>query len=114
MSHLLVLTTDEQTAGYRLAGAETIACADAAEVAERLLAALDGDRRHDVIAVHEPFHAALSPSLRRRLEETIPPLVLALPAGEGGRPDVDRRERLMQALWQAIGFEITFDTEGPT
>ena len=109
-SRLLVLTTEQLAAGYRLAGATTVVCADASEAAERLGAILDARAERGVIAVHEPFHAALEPRLRRRLEQTPPPLVVALPAG--AEPEGRRRERLLQVLWQAVGYGITFDAEG--
>ena len=111
-SRLLVLTTEQLAAGYRLAGVSTVACADAADAAERLSAILDSGAEQGVIAVHEPYHEVFEPALRSRLERTPPPLVVALPAGteaEGGR-----RERLLQVLWQAVGYGITFDTKGRT
>ena len=64
-----------------------------------------------MIAVHEPFHAALDPALRRLLDDTVPPLVVALPSGEQAGGETGQRERLLQMLWQAVGYEITFDAE---
>ena len=110
-ARLLVLTTEELASGYRLAGAATTVCADATDVAERLAAALDAGIELGVIAVHEPFFAALEPGFRRHLERTLPPLVVALPAGEAGASDVGRRERLLKVLWQAVGYQITFDAD---
>ena len=110
-SRLLVMTVDELAAGYRLAGAETLTVADPVEAGLRLAELLDGGAEQGVIAVHEPFYAALDPSLRRRVEETLPPLVVALPAGEHAPGDAGRRERMLQMLWQAVGYEITFDAE---
>lgn len=111
-SRLLVLTIDELADGYRLAGADTIAVADAADAGARLAALLDTSAEHGVIAVHEPFYTQLDSALRRRAEQTLPPLVVALPAGEHAPAGAGRRERMLQMLWQAVGYEITFDTEG--
>jgi vacuolar-type H+-ATPase subunit F/Vma7 len=107
---LLVLTTEELAPGYRLAGAATVACADATEAAEQIEAALGGGAERGVIAVHEPFYADFDLAFRRRLEQTLPPLVVALPSGADA--EGERRERLLQVLWQAVGYGITFDAEG--
>jgi vacuolar-type H+-ATPase subunit F/Vma7 len=110
---LLVMTVDELATGYRLAGAETLAVADSTEAGARLAELLDDGAERGVIAVHEPFYTQLDPALRRRAEQTLPPLVVALPAGEQSPGSAGRRERMLQMLWQAVGYEITFDAETP-
>jgi len=112
MRRLVVLTTPDLAPGYRLAGATTVAVASGEEATSELVSLVDGRGERGVIAVHEPFHAAFDKELRRRLDETTEPLVVPLPAGEPGGGDAGRRERLMQMLWQAVGYEITFDAEG--
>jgi vacuolar-type H+-ATPase subunit F/Vma7 len=112
MSRLVVLTTPDLAPGYGLAGATTVAVTSGEEAASELLSLVDGRGERGVIAVHEPFHAAFDRDLRRRFDETTEPLVVPLPAGEPGGGDGGRRERLMKMLWQAVGYEITFDTEG--
>ncbi|NYF16577.1 vacuolar-type H+-ATPase subunit F/Vma7 [Microbacterium sp. AK009] len=114
MSRLIVLTTPDIAPGYELAGAMVFPVSDAAEAWERLVALVDEEQERGVIAVHEPFHAGLSPSQRRRFDESTEPLVVPLPSGEPGGGDEGRRDRLMQLLWQAVGYEITFDAEGTT
>lgn len=110
-ARLLIVTADELADGYRLAGAQAIAAADAAEAGARLTELLDAGIEHGVIAVHEPFFTQLDQALRRRAEHTLPPLVVALPAGEHAPSAPGRRERMLQMLWQAVGYEITFDAE---
>lgn len=112
MSRLVVLTTPDLAPGYRLAGVEAIPVISTGEAAAEVISLVDERGERGVIAVHEPFHAALDRELRRRFDETTEPLVVPLPAGEPGREDGGRRERLMQLLWQAVGYEITFDAEG--
>jgi V/A-type H+-transporting ATPase subunit F len=110
VSRLLVLTTPELAPGYRLAGARTLAVgslAETAEAIERLVADEEG-----VIAVHEPYFHALDPRFRLRLDALRRPLVVPLPAGSGEESGVERRERLTRMLWQAIGYEITFESDG--
>lgn len=110
MSRLLVLTTPELAAGYRLGGVAAIEVASPAEVAARLEELLA--RETGVIAVHAPFFHALERSLRRRLDLLRAPLVVALPAGATRAEAEDRREQLLQMLRQAVGYGITFGDEG--
>lgn len=112
MSRLVVLTTPDLAPGYRLAGAATSPVTSAREAAAELISLVDRRGERGVIAIHEPFHAALDRDLRRRFDETTEPLVVPLPAGEPGGGDGGRRERLTKMLWQAVGYEITFDSEG--
>ncbi len=85
MSRLLVLTTPELAAGYRLAGVAAVEVASAAEAAD---AARGAARRSEdgVIAVHAPYFNALGRPLRRRLDALLAPLVVPLPAGTTRRP----------------------------
>ena len=112
MSRLVVLTTPDLAPGYGLAGATTVPVLSAEEAASELLSLVDGRGERGVIAVHEPFHAALDKEVRRRFDEALEPLVVPLPSGDPGTGDGGRRERLMKMLWQAVGYEITFDAEG--
>jgi vacuolar-type H+-ATPase subunit F/Vma7 len=112
MSRLIVLTTPDIVPGYRLAGASTVPVVSTEEAASELLSLVDERGERGVIAIHEPFHLALDRDLRRRFDETTEPLVVPLPAGEPGEGDGGRRERLVKMLWQAVGYEITFDAEG--
>ena len=109
MSRLLILTTRDLVVGYRLAGATTVEVASAVQAAatlEELLVGEDG-----VIAVHAPYFDALPTPLRRRLDSLRTPLVVPLPAGTASEPVGERRQRLLELLRQAIGYEITFGEE---
>jgi vacuolar-type H+-ATPase subunit F/Vma7 len=110
MSRLLVLTTRELAAGYRLAGAAALEVASPAEAAARLEELVE--REDGVIAVHAPYFHALERPLRRRLDALDTPLVVALPAGTTVEESQDRRDQLLQMLRQAVGYEITFGHEG--
>ena len=112
MSRLLVLTTPELVAGYRLGGVTAIEVASPAEAADQLAVLVEHE--DGVIAVHAPFFHALERSLRQRLDALRIPLVVALPAGVTSEQAEDRRERLLQILRQAVGFEIRFGDERPT
>jgi vacuolar-type H+-ATPase subunit F/Vma7 len=112
MGRLIVLTTPELEPGYRLAGVRTQAIGSVNETTQILeeLLAQRGDG--DVIAVHEPFFNKLDPSLRRRIGSLVSPLVIALPGGEGADAEAERRAQHLRILWEAVGYEITFDRSG--
>lgn len=109
---LVVLTSPDLVLGYQLAGASTFTVDSPEETAEMLRELVDKRGERGVIAVHEPYHAQLDRKLRRRFDETTEPLVVPLPAGEGVEAGRERKQRLSRMLWQAVGYEITFDSEG--
>lgn len=114
MSRLIVLTTPELAPGYRLAGATTVSASSPQEAEATLRELVDEGGERGVIAVHEAYHARLDRELRRRFDESLKPLVVPLPEGEPVEAAGGRRERLLKMLWQAVGYEITFDAEGGT
>lgn len=105
---LVVLTTTELAPGYRLAGVATLAAGTGPEAAELLSELVDGGEQ-GIIAVYEPFLRELEPRWRRTLEESMEPIVVALPAGEARVGASERRERLMRLLRQTVGYQITFE-----
>jgi vacuolar-type H+-ATPase subunit F/Vma7 len=109
MGHLIVLTTPELEPGYRLAGVATQVTRSPRDASETLRELLDAGAEGDVVAIHEPFFNELDPQLRREIDSLSSPLVVALPGGDESDAEGERRSRLLRTLWQAIGFEITFD-----
>ena len=108
MARLLVLTTPELAAGYRLAGVATDAVETVEDAAEALRDLLLSGAEHGIVAVHEPHLEALDPDLRRRVDASEDPLVVSLPAGEVGTGTSERRARLLRMLSQAVGFRMSF------
>lgn len=109
LRRLAIVTTPTLAPGYRLAGVATRAAASPAEAVERLRELVEEGGEEQIVAVHEPFLQGLDPLMRRRLEESMAPLVVALPAGEAHMSQSERREQLLRMLWQAIGYQITFE-----
>jgi vacuolar-type H+-ATPase subunit F/Vma7 len=109
MGRLIVLTTPELEPGYRLAGVSTRAIGSVGEAAERLHELLERGGDGDVVAVHEPFFRELDAPLRRRIDSLISPLVIALPGGDEAHAEAERRAQHLRLLWEAVGYEITFD-----
>ena len=112
MSRLLVLTTRELAAGYRLAGVTVLEVASSDDAATQLEDLLE--REDGVIAVHAPFFHGFPGPVRRRLAARLTPLVVPLPAGMTDAQAGDRRTRLLEMLRQAVGYEITFGDEART
>lgn len=112
MSRLLVLTTRELAAGYRLAGVSVLEVSSSEDAATQLEDLLE--REDGVIAVHAPFFHEFARPLRRRLDARLTPLVVPLPAGMTDAQAGDRRTRLLELLRQAVGYEITFGDEART
>jgi vacuolar-type H+-ATPase subunit F/Vma7 len=112
MSRLLVLTTRELAAGYRLAGVTVLEVASSEDAATQLEDLLE--REDGVIAVHAPFFHGFPRPLRLRLDARLSPLVVPLPAGMTDAQAGDRRTRLLRMLRQAVGYEITFGDEART
>ena len=77
----------------------------------RLDELLDAGAEGDVVAVHEPFFNELDAPLRRRIDSLVSPLVVALPGGEGADAEAERRAQHLRVLWEAVGYEITFDRQ---
>ena len=112
MGHLIVLTTSELEPGYRLAGVATRSLDSAGEAAEVLQELLAEPGEEDVVAVHQPFFDELPAPLRRRIDSLASPLVIALPGGEGAYVEAERRAQHLRILWEAVGYQITFDRDG--
>ncbi len=108
---LLILTTPELAPGYRLAGVATVGADGPADAATRLRELLQAAGEHGIVAVHEPYLDALDDDLRRRVDESREPLVVALPPGDAVAGVSERRARLLRMLWQAVGYHITLEPE---
>jgi vacuolar-type H+-ATPase subunit F/Vma7 len=109
MGRLIVLTTRELEPGYRLAGVATRVTGSVDEAAESLHELLEHGAEGDVVAVHEPFFNELDAPLRRRIDSLASPLVVAVPGGEGAHAEAERRAQHLRILWEAVGYQITFD-----
>jgi vacuolar-type H+-ATPase subunit F/Vma7 len=112
MGRLIVVTTPELEPGYRLAGTATRSLDSAVQAAELLRELLGQPDDGDVVAVHEPFFSDLPAALRRKIDSLASPLVVVLPGGEGANIEAERRAQHLRILWEAVGYQITFDREG--
>jgi vacuolar-type H+-ATPase subunit F/Vma7 len=107
---LTVICPQEIAAGFQLAGVATVVAETTGEIAPMLTDLAEREARQ-VVAVYEPFLRQLDRGLRRRLDETTTPLVIALPSGQPSAGGDDRRARLLELLRRAVGYELTFHSE---
>jgi vacuolar-type H+-ATPase subunit F/Vma7 len=109
MGRLVVITTPEVAPGFRLAGVETFAVESGA-AAEALLREFLAQGEASLIAVRQELLQALDLRLRRQIETSYRPVVLAIPGGLS-TPAGERRHYLAEIIRYAIGFHITFGNE---
>lgn len=104
---LVVLTGADVADGFRLAGAQTLTAASAADAEALLRDILDaGDP--GVVAVDQCLLDLIEPELRAALEGAAQPLLVVLPSGQGEHGASERRALLTELLQRAIGYHITF------
>ena len=112
MGRLIVITTPDLAPGFQLAGVETFAV-DSAAQAEDVLRTLLAGGEASLIAVRQELLQAIDPRLRRQLDTSSSPVVMAIPGGTPTRPGEEHRQRIAELIRRAIGFHITFGAEGP-
>lgn len=113
MGQLVVIAPTDVADGFALGGArvaavdaETTAAEPIAQTVEAAMAAGAA-----VVAVHHTLWATVAAPTRRRWEQQLDCLVLALPADDG-EPAVDRAAELHSLLAHAVGYEISFTANG--
>lgn len=111
MGRLMVITTPDLAPGFQLAGAETFAVESAREAERVLQGLLEGDEA-SLIALRQDLLGAMPPRLQRQIEASYRPVVMAIPGGTPTTSAEEHRRYIAELLRRAIGFHITFGTEG--
>lgn len=106
-ARVTIVAPPELTAGFRLAGAATHAALDGNEAAGVVLELMTQGEQ-GVIGVYEPFYAGFEYGFRDRLEQSVIPVVIAVPSGFGTEEFPTRRARIAALLRRAVGYHITF------
>jgi vacuolar-type H+-ATPase subunit F/Vma7 len=106
MGRLIVVTSEEQVPGYRMAGV-TAEAAPSPEAALGIVRSIADAREGALVVIDETLLEGMDPGTRRRLEESMDPIVVAIPSGVPAGTS-DRRARLAEVLRRAVGFRITF------
>lgn len=110
MAQLVIITHPDQAAGFRLAGVETYPATTAEEARQRLLGLLD-DEEVGIIALDQPYLDQVDGRMRRRLDNSVKPVVLGIPATGQEADAVARRQQMVDLIRRAIGVRIAFHTE---
>jgi vacuolar-type H+-ATPase subunit F/Vma7 len=109
MGRLIVVTAEDQVSGYRMAGVTSEAAASPEE-ALQIVSDIADAREGALVAVDESLLAGVDPAARRKLEESMDPIVVSIPSGTRAGIS-DRRARLSEVLRRAVGFRIRFPGE---
>jgi vacuolar-type H+-ATPase subunit F/Vma7 len=112
MGRLVVITTPDLVLGFQLAGVETFAVESTAQAEAILRTLLEGGET-SLIAVRQDLLQTIDPRLRRQLDTSSSPVVMAIPGGTPARPGEAHRQRIAALIRRAIGFHITFGAEAP-
>ncbi len=107
MARLTMVAPPELAVGFRLAGTDVVAVDDPADM-EAALERLQADPEVGVIGVYAPFFDQLQPAARRAYEDSVAPVVIAVPLGAVGTEPTDHRARLASLMQRAIGYRISF------
>ena len=110
MGQLIVITTPDLAPGFQLAGVETFAVEGAEQAAAILRRFLAGDEA-SLIVVRRGLLQAVPPRLRRQLETSYRPVVMAIPGGLPADAGAERRRTIAELIRRAIGYQITFGAE---
>ncbi len=109
-ARLTVIVPPELAAGFRIAGAEVEASADAPAI-EASLDTLLQEGEPGIVGVYAPYHAALPTAVLERCERATQPVVIPLPTGHGVADGTTHRARIAALLERAVGYHITFADE---
>lgn len=107
LSGIVFVVPPELQSGFGLAGAETVTADDGNDAAASVRRLVAGGERA-LIAVYEPFLAALGDEERDAIEASLDPVVVPLPAGLERYDEDTHRARISAMLSRAVGYHITF------
>jgi len=102
MYKFVVVTDSDRAAGFRLAGADVMDAADAAEARTVIPPLLYRDDI-GIVAVNEEYMLSLDEKVMDRIEKMHRPLIIPLPSKS---KEVDRRTYIERLLRKAIGYNI--------
>ncbi|MDJ0768326.1 MAG: V-type ATP synthase subunit F [Ilumatobacter sp.] len=110
-ARLRVVAPPELAAGFGLGGA-TVHAVESASRAAETVDALIAEGERGVIAVYGPWLDDFDRTRRDQLEESVAPVVVAVPSGLVAEAGAARRARLAGLLQRAVGYHITFEEGG--
>lgn len=105
MTRLRVITDPETALGFLLAGADVIPVADSAEGARQLVS-LYQTKEAGIVITNEEFLSVLPEPTRRALEESLSPIIFAIPVSQGKPIAEPREEYLARLIRRTIGYHL--------
>lgn len=110
MGRLAIITDPTLAPGFRMAGVEVYTARNPEE-AKRWILMLSSEEDVGVVALNPDFLGELDRATRQRVEESLRPVFVALPAGAAARPEERRSRQIAELIRRAIGFRISFRGE---
>jgi vacuolar-type H+-ATPase subunit F/Vma7 len=110
MGRLVVITTPDLAPGFELAGVDTYV-ADDPQRAQALVGQLMAGDEASLIAIRQDLLVGIDPRLRRKIDSSYRPIVMAIPSGPLALPGEGRQRYIAELIRRAIGFHITFGTK---
>lgn len=99
---IAVIADAATTTGFRLAGVENTHSLEGA-AAEEKLSELLSDQSNGIIIVSERLVESVDWKLRKRIEATAKPVVVAIPDSKG---QIEQSESLGKLIKRALGFDL--------
>ena len=102
---ILAIVPDELALGFRLTGADTQACLSAQQAKECLENQLRGPG-YKLVFIDEAFVASFDARLKKKIDESAMPLVMAIPLKRNLRERFEAKDYFLKLVQDAIGYEI--------
>lgn len=102
MYKFVVVTHPDMASGYRLAGVDVFE-ADSPGKAGEVIASLEEKEEVGIIAVSEELLYGMDEKSRKKVEDAIMPIIIAIPSRLKG---MDRKAYIERLLRNAIGYNI--------
>lgn len=105
MARIAVVTDPDTGLGYRLTGVDVYSASsyqEAGDYIERFLR----NREYEIVAYSEEYSGYISEPLRRRMEESILPIFIAIPSIKSWREGEREEEYIAGILQRALGFYV--------
>lgn len=105
MARIAIITDPDTALGCKLTGVDVYSVSASQEGAGYLDRFLKS-REYEIIAYSEEYTGDLAESLRRKIEESVVPIFIAIPSIRSWREGERGEEYLAKVLQKALGFYV--------
>ena len=102
---ILALVPSDFALGFKLTGIDTEPCAFPEEAKEYLSKELT-ESRYSIIIMDEEFLLSFEARLRKKIQESTKPLVMAIPLKKTFQAQLKPKDYFLKMVQDAIGYEI--------